>query len=249
VSASQPNIGIDRPVLGTVGTDGHDPVGRRLRRLGQRADRLRRCQDRFLPVRCRWFRRREGPGRPRYLVAGADGSFSGTITLASGAFALGQSLTATATDADGNTSEFADNKTRACCSRCSWVRSTHSIPPRPRTFVSGTIGTKTAGNSFNIAVVAIDRTGSAVATSWTGTVQIEWMDATDNSGTDPGTGWPQQLGPAWLGGFGHPRQCQPGAGEHRRSSRRDAGRNWRLRLTATVGANTVPDPARTTRSP
>jgi hypothetical protein len=48
---------------------------------------------------------------------------------------------------------------------------------------TGTIHTKVAGSAFNLAVVALNSTRTAVATTFTGDVKVELLNASDNSGT------------------------------------------------------------------
>jgi MSHA biogenesis protein MshQ len=48
--------------------------------------------------------------------------------------------------------------------------------------VSGVIHTKIAGTAFNLAVVAIDTAGTGVASGFTGSVRVELLNASDNSG-------------------------------------------------------------------
>lgn len=49
--------------------------------------------------------------------------------------------------------------------------------------VSGVIRTKVAGSAFSVAVVALNTAGTGVFTGFTGNVQVEVLDARDNSGT------------------------------------------------------------------
>ena len=54
---------------------------------------------------------------------------------------------------------------------------------------TGVIKTKVAGSSFDLAIVALDAAKTAVATSFTGDVKVELLDASDNSGAvDASTG-------------------------------------------------------------
>jgi MSHA biogenesis protein MshQ len=49
--------------------------------------------------------------------------------------------------------------------------------------IVGNIHTKVAGSAFNLAVVALNSTKTAVATTFTGDVKVELLNASDNSGT------------------------------------------------------------------
>ncbi len=48
--------------------------------------------------------------------------------------------------------------------------------------ITGNIHTKVAGSAFNLAVVALNTAKTAVATTFTGDVKVELLDASDNSG-------------------------------------------------------------------
>ncbi|HEV7913919.1 MAG TPA: DUF6701 domain-containing protein, partial [Albitalea sp.] len=55
--------------------------------------------------------------------------------------------------------------------------------------ITGTIHTKVSGSAFNLAVVALNSTKTAVATTFTGDVKVELLNAADNSGAlNAGTG-------------------------------------------------------------
>jgi hypothetical protein len=59
-------------------------------------------------------------------------------------------------------------------------------PATPSGAVTGVIKTRIAGAPFTLAVVALDAGGTTVATTFTGTVTVELIDASDNSGAlDP----------------------------------------------------------------
>lgn len=49
--------------------------------------------------------------------------------------------------------------------------------------VSGVIRTKIAGGAFSVAVVAVNTAGTGVASGFTGSVRVELLNASDNSGT------------------------------------------------------------------
>lgn len=117
------------------------------------------------------------------LTADANGNFTGTLTVPSGvSFVLGEALTATATDASGDSSEFGPNYT---------VNSPYSMTPASfNAFetstvagsIAGVIQTKIAGSSFGLDIVAVNSAGTGVDTTFTGTVSLQLLDASNNSG-------------------------------------------------------------------
>ena len=48
--------------------------------------------------------------------------------------------------------------------------------------ITGVIRTKQSGTSFNVAIVAVNTAGTGVATTFTGNVRVEVLDATNNTG-------------------------------------------------------------------
>lgn len=117
------------------------------------------------------------------LTTDSKGNFSGTITFAGGLFSVGNSLTATATDPNGNTSEFGPN----------FVVNTSivTLPSKFNAFesstaagaVTGVIQTKIAGTSFSLDIVAVNTAGTGVLTTFTGAVTLQLLDASNNTGT------------------------------------------------------------------
>lgn len=53
----------------------------------------------------------------------------------------------------------------------------------PSGSINGTIHTKVAGSAFSLAIVALNTAKTAVASTFTGDVKVELLDASDNSGT------------------------------------------------------------------
>jgi len=125
----------------------------------------------------------DGSGYIGTLSADANGNFSGTLTVPGGvSLAIGDVLTATATDASGDTSEFGANFT---------INSPYNMSPgsfnafetaTAAGSVSGVIQTKIAGAAFGLDIVAVNAAGNAVYTTFTGTVTLQLLDASNNSG-------------------------------------------------------------------
>jgi hypothetical protein len=117
------------------------------------------------------------------LTADGNGNFSGTLTVPGGvSLVIGNVLTATATDTSGDTSEFGANFT---------INSTYSLAPgsfnafetaTASGAITGVIQTKIAGSSFGLDIVAINTAGTAVDTTFTGSVTVQLLDASNNSG-------------------------------------------------------------------
>jgi hypothetical protein len=120
------------------------------------------------------------------LVADANGNFSGTISVGAGVLAVGDSLTATATDSAGNTSEFGAGFA---------TESALIVPAGFNAFetdtaaaaISGVIRAKVAGTAATLAVAALDASGTALHPGFTGSVALNWLDARNDSGALTGS--------------------------------------------------------------
>jgi MSHA biogenesis protein MshQ len=122
------------------------------------------------------------------LTTDSYGNFAGTLTVPSSLnLAIGSPLTATATDSNGDTSEFGPNFL---------INSTYALAPgsfnafessTAAGSITGIIQTKIAGSSFNLDIVAINQQGTAVYTDFSGTVTLQLLDASNNSGLMVGT--------------------------------------------------------------
>jgi CSLREA domain-containing protein len=170
------------------------------------------------------------------LTADANGRFSGTVALTAGALSIGDPITATATDAAGHTSEFGPN----------WVTTTAAAlaPSRFNAFetstllgaLTGSIKTMTAGLPTPLSFIAIDTSGTGLATAFGGSVTVEWMDARAG-GTPDASG----CSAAWaVAGTAATLSFTAGLPRLNASiTPPDAGRDWRLRFTHTTAGGQV----------
>jgi MSHA biogenesis protein MshQ len=117
------------------------------------------------------------------LTADANGLFAGVITVPTGvSLAITNPVTATATDASGNTSEFGPNFS---------INSAYVLTPgsfnafessTAAGSITGVIQTKIAGSSFALDLVAVNALGTGVYTNFTGTVTVQLLDSSNNTG-------------------------------------------------------------------
>jgi hypothetical protein len=116
-----------------------------------------------------------------FLTTDAGGNFSGSIAGVSGITTGTTRLTATATDASNNTSEFGPNfVVSAAAATVGGFNAFESTTAAGA--ISGVIKTKVAGSAFSLSLVALNAGRTAVETSFTGSVTVELLDASNNSG-------------------------------------------------------------------
>ncbi|MFN7726614.1 MAG: beta strand repeat-containing protein [Rubrivivax sp.] len=121
------------------------------------------------------------------LTADASGRFSGTLAFTAGTLAVGDRVTATATAPAGDTSEFGPNWTTTTVEALAPAGFNAFDPGTAAGAVSGPIVSQTAGAATTLAVVALDSSGSGLHPSFSGNVQLFWLDARNNSGTATGS--------------------------------------------------------------
>jgi len=240
VSGAAPNNGIDHPVFGSAGYDSATRVLSVAGYVGTGSG-----QAVFAGARIELFASdgdSSGYGEGRNFVgtltADGNGRFSGSVTVPGAvSFAVGSPITATATDAAGNTSEFGPNYTVTTPAALLPARFNAFETSTPALSLTGAIKTMTAGQARTLALIALDSAGTGLAPSFTGSVSLQWMDARDNAGALDAGGcrstWVAGAG-AGTASFtsGTPRLNQaltPPA----------VGREWRLRMTHTAGNGTV----------
>ena len=170
------------------------------------------------------------------LTADASGGFSGVLSVAAGSINGGEAITATATDAAGNTSEFGPNWTTATAPGL--------LPSKFNVFetstaagaLTGVIKTKTVGMATTLDVIAIDSSGTAVSTAFTGSVSLTWLDARDNSGSATADGCRS----SWVAGAAAGSLTFTGglARQGVALTPPAVGREWRLRMTHTPASGT-----------
>jgi len=117
------------------------------------------------------------------LTADANGRFSGTVSFAANVLAVGDVITATATDTNGNTSEFGPNRATTSVAALTPGGFNAFDVGTAANALSGTIGSKTAGASASLAVIALDNSGSNLHPGFTGNVSLSWVDARDDGGS------------------------------------------------------------------
>jgi Right handed beta helix region len=115
------------------------------------------------------------------LTVDANGNFSGTVGGVSGVtISIGDKLTATATDTSGNTSEFGPNFTVSGSYPTEKFNAFESSTAAGA--ITGVIQTKISGSTFGLDLVALNSAGTAVYTTFVGTVSVQLLDASNNSG-------------------------------------------------------------------
>jgi len=167
------------------------------------------------------------------LVADASGRFTGTLSFAPGTLAVGDKLTATATSPAGDTSEFGPNWTAASLASLSPSGLNAFESSTPANALTGVLQTKTAGTPATIDVIVLNSLGTGLHAAFNNTVTLEWMNAADNTGTldarNCRSSW-TALGTAGTVTFA----AGDGARRSVTLTPPDAGRQWRLRLSATL---------------
>lgn len=184
-----PNRGMDHPVFSTAALDTTQNTLRLVGQVGTGSG-----QAAFAGAQIEVYRSSahasgygEGLELLATLTADAAGRFDTTLAVASGALAVGDPITATATDAAGNTSEFGPS-----------TATTEPESPLPSGFnafetdtaalaVGGVIRTRIAGQAGTFAVAALDAAGTALHSGFSGTVALTWLDARDDSGPVSGS--------------------------------------------------------------
>jgi hypothetical protein len=121
------------------------------------------------------------------IAADANGKFDTAIVIPTGLLAVGDKLTATATDALGNTSEFSGNTSVADESSLKPARFNAFETDTPAAAITGVIRSKVAGAAATLAVIATNSAGTGLHGGFTGNVTLDWLDARDDSGA-PDTG-------------------------------------------------------------
>ena len=121
-----------------------------------------------------------------FLIADADGRFSGTFTIG-GLANIGDPITATATDGVGNTSEFGPNWTSTTVAALTPGKFNAFDTDAASNAISGVIRSRTAGTATSLAIVALDNAGTALHPGFTGTVNLNWVDARNDGGAVTGS--------------------------------------------------------------
>jgi len=240
-SGALPNNDMDHPVITSAG---YDPLTRVLTLTGYVGTGT--GQALFAGARIELFASdgdATGYGEGRdfvgTLTADANGRFSGTVSVPlSVSFAVGTALTGTATDTADNTSEFGPNHVTTTMGALAPSRFNAFETSTVAGALTGVIQTRVAGVAGSIAIIAIDNSGTALQTSFDGTVTLEWMNATDNSGAlDAGNcraSW------AAAGSAGSAAFAAGDLGRHTTSiTPATVGREWRLRISYAGPGGTV----------
>ena len=170
------------------------------------------------------------------LTADANGRFSGTLTFAAGVVAIGDTLTATATDPAGRTSEFGPNFASTSTAALAPSRFNAFETSTASNALAGPIKTMTSGQARTLALIAVDNAGTGLATNFSGTVAIDWLDASAGGSVDA-TG----CSPAWtvVGSAGNATFSAGTPRVNVTLTPAGAGRNWRLRFSHTTGGSTI----------
>ena len=121
------------------------------------------------------------------LVADSGGRFSGTLSFAAGVLAVGDALTATATDTAGSTSEFGPNTTSVTLAALAPASFNAFDNDAPAASTSGVIRTRVAGAATSLDVVALAASGGGLSAGFTGNVSLDWLDARNDSGAAAGS--------------------------------------------------------------
>ena len=137
------------------------------------------------------------------LTSDASGNFSGTLALAAGSVSVGDRVTATATDASGNTSEFGANRITTTAAGLTPAGFEAFDADTATSATVGPLRTRVAGAPTSVDVVALAASGGGLHPGFTGTVSLRWLDARNDSGAASGScraSWPQ-LGSAGNANF------------------------------------------------
>ncbi|MFN9504296.1 MAG: beta strand repeat-containing protein, partial [Rubrivivax sp.] len=171
-----------------------------------------------------------------FLTADANGRFSGSVSFAPGLVSVGDPITATATDTAGNTSEFGPNWTSTTLAALAPAGFNAFDADTAAGALTGVLRSKTAGAASNIAVIALDNSGSALHAGFTGSVTLNWLDARDDSGANAGScraSW-VDMGSAGTAVFSNANRVNVAL-----TPPATATRSMRLRMTFTGPSGTV----------
>ena len=188
-SGAAPNNGMDHPVLTGAGIDGPATSMTVSGYVGTGGG-----QAAFSGARIEFFKAAadssgygEGQTYLGFLTADANGRFIGSINFAAGLVAVGDAITATATDAAGNTSEFGPNWTSTTIAGLAPAGFNAFDTDAASTALSGVIRSRTAGSASNFAVIALDSSGTGLHPGFTGSVTLRWLDARNDTGATTGS--------------------------------------------------------------
>ena len=183
-NATQANNGIDHPVFTGAGVAGDGLGVTVLGYVGTGSG-----QAAFAGARVELFKAApdaSGYGQGQvylgFLTADANGRFSGTVAITFGSLVVGDTVTATASDAAGNSSEFGPNRTSTTMAALAPAAFNAFETDTGAGALSGVIRSKVAGTAATLAFLALDWAGSAPHAGFTGSVQLNWLDARDDSG-------------------------------------------------------------------
>jgi choice-of-anchor C domain-containing protein len=171
-----------------------------------------------------------------FLTADANGRFTGTLNFTAGTVSIGDTVTATTTDASGNTSEFGPN----------WVSTTVAAltPAGFEAFetdtaagaTSGPLRTRVAGAAGTVDIIALSSSGVGLHPGFTGNVSLSWVDARNDTGAATGScraSW-LDLGSAGTAAFTSSARVTVGV-----QPPASATRVMRLKMSYTSGGSTV----------
>jgi hypothetical protein len=185
--SAKPNNGMNEPVITGAGVSGNTVTVSGYIGIGT-------GQATFAGARVEFFKAApdssgygEGQVYLGFLTADANGRFSGTVAYTAGALNVGDTVTATATDAAGNTSEFGPNWTSTSLAALTPANFNAFDAGTAAGALTGPITSKVAGSPASFAVIALDSSGTALHPGFTGTVNLSWVDARDDSGALSGS--------------------------------------------------------------
>jgi hypothetical protein len=188
-TAGAPNVHIDHPVITGAGVAAAQDSLTAFGAVGTGSG-----QAAFAGARVEFFKSAvdpsghgEGQVYLGFLTADANGRFSGSIAFAAGTLAIGDVVTATATDASGNTSEFGPNWTTTTVAALAPAAFNAFETDTAALAINGVIRSKTAGALTSLSVVALNNAGNGLHPSFSGTVDLRWVDARDDSGAASGS--------------------------------------------------------------
>jgi CSLREA domain-containing protein len=189
LNGAQPNNGMDHAVVTGAGIDGAGTSITVFGHVGTGSG-----QAVFAGARVEVFKaNNDGSGYGQgatylgFLTADANGRFFGALAIPLGAAVVGDAITATATDAAGNTSEFGPNWTSTTTAGLSPASFNAFETDTSAGALTGVIRSKVAGTAGPLAVLALDSAGTAPHAGFTGSVQLNWLDARDDSGPVTGS--------------------------------------------------------------
>ena len=170
---------------------------------------------------------------PGSLVADASGRSPASLSFAPGTLAVGDKLTATATSPAGDTSGVRSQLD----GRQPGLRSPSGLNAfgiRPWRTRSPALQTKTAGTPATIDVIVLNSWAPGLHAAFNNTVTLEWMNAADNTGTLDARNCRSSWTWPWHRRHGDLRRRRWRAAVRHPDAAGDAGRQWRLRLSATL---------------